>query len=267
MASSGCRVERDGPVGRVILDRPETLNAFDERMIEALHAAADELAPDDTVRVVVITAEGRCFCAGADIDYMRRTGGFSEAENVADAQRLSAMFHAFDAIGKPLVCRVHGATFGGGCGLVAVSDLVIAGPRASFCLSEVRLGILPAVIGPYVARRVGVARARGLFSTALRVRSRDAVHLGLADILCDSDDDLDARVADVIESALACGPRAAQLARHLPDDVWGRPPAEVAGRMAALSAEARASAEGREGLGAFLAKRPAAWVPTKAPTA
>ena len=224
-------------------------------MIAALHSAAKELGADDGVRVVILASSGKCFCAGADIEYMRRTGGYSFDENVADATRMARMFRAFDTLGKPLLARVQGPTFGGGVGLAAVADLVFVGPKASFSLSEVKLGILPAVIGPYVTRRLGIARARGLCATALRVRAQDAVHMGLADILCASDDEMDERINQAVSSVLSCGPEACARARAIPDEVFGQDPGDVLEDMARLSATARASEEGREGLGAFLEKR------------
>jgi methylglutaconyl-CoA hydratase len=265
MASSGCendtvQVQRQGPVGYVHLARPERYNAFNEEMIEALYEAACALSEDDSVRAVVLSSGGKCFCAGADIEYMRRTGGYSFDENVEDATRMAKMFRAFDTIGKPLLARIQGPTFGGGVGLAAVADLVFAGPKASFSLSEVKLGILPAVIGPYITRRLGISRARGLCATALRVRAQDAVHMGLADILCSTDEEMDARIDEALTSILSCGPSASARARKIPDEVFGRDPGEVLDEMARLSATARASDEGREGLGAFLEKRTAAYL-------
>ena len=144
-------------------------------------------------------------------------------------------------------------------GLAAVADFVFVGPEASFALSEVKLGILPAVIGPYVVRRVGIARARGLFGTAWRVNAQDAVSIGLADFYCASDEELDKRIMSALKATLSCGPEAVSRARKIPEEVWGRDPREVVDAMAALSADARASGEGKEGLSAFLEKRRASF--------
>ena len=261
MASSECEsaptvlIQRRGPVGYVRLNRPEVYHAFNEEMIAALTAAAEELDADTSIRAVVITSDGKCFCAGADIDYMRRTGSYTREENIADAMKLSAMYRAFDTMSKPVLCRVQGPTFGGGVGLAAVADLVFVGPKAFFSLSEVRLGIVPAVIGPYVARRVGIATGRGLFATAMRVLGRDSVHTGLADILCKTEEELDDRIDKALKSALSCGPEAMAIARQIPDQVFGRDTGEVMLEMATLSADRRASSEGQEGLKAFLEKR------------
>ncbi len=266
MASSECdgpvKVESKGAVGWVVLDRPDAYNAFDDVMIAELTRAAEQFKADEAIRVVVVSSTGKCFCAGADINYMRTSGGYSREQNIDDAMKLSQMFRAFDTLGKPVLVRVQGPTFGGGVGLAAVGDLVFAGPRASFSLSEVKLGILPAVIGPYITRRLGVARAKGLCSTAYRIRAQDAVHMGLVDILCESDEDMDERINKALTSVLSCGPGAVQRALRIPDEVHGKDPGEVMEDMAALSADARASDEGREGLGAFLEKRAAHYVQT-----
>ncbi|MBR56553.1 MAG: hypothetical protein CMH54_00685 [Myxococcales bacterium] len=266
MASSVCdgpvKIESKGAVGWVVLDRPEAYNAFDDVMIAELTRAAETFKADPAIRVVVVSSTGKCFCAGADINYMRTTGGYTREQNVEDAMKLSQMYRAFDTMGKPVLVRVQGPTFGGGVGLAAVGDLVFAGPKASFSLSEVKLGILPAVIGPYVTRRLGVARAKGLCATAYRIRAQDAVHMGLVDILCGSDEDMDERIQKALISVLSCGPEAVQRAWSIPDDVHGRDPGDVMEEMAALSADARASDEGREGLGAFLEKRTATYVQT-----
>ena len=268
MASSGCdeteqtettvpvvRIVKDGPVGRIILNRANVYNAFDEYMIRSITAAAEVLDGDADIRAIVLSGNGRCFCAGADIDYMRRTGDFDWESNLEDARRLAAMYRALDGLSKPLLARVHGPTFGGGVGLVATADFVFAGPRATFSLSEVKLGLVPAVIGPYVQRRVGVARARGLFATGARIRGFDAVHLGLVDILCESDEEMDARIHEVLETTVACGPRAVARSRALASEIAGKHPAELVEAMAELSARTRATAEAQDGLSAFLEKR------------
>jgi len=265
MGSSECEPQpvltlRSGAVGRIHLNRPERYNAFNEDMIDGVRDAALSLNADPEIRAIVLSSEGKFFCAGADIGYMRKAAGYSREENIADAHRLSSMYEALEKSSKPLIARVQGPTFGGGVGLAAVSDFVFVGPDASFALSEVKLGIQPAVIGPYVVRRVGVPRARGLFGTAWRVSARDAVGIGLADFFCTDLDELDQKINSALKSALSCGPSAVQRSREIPDEVWGAPPSEMVAPMAALSADARASEEGREGLSAFLEKRSAAFV-------
>ena len=249
------RIMRDGPVGRIVLNRPQVHNAFDEQTIHSVTAAAEVLEADKDIRAVVLEGRGKCFCAGADIDYMRRTGEFDWDASLADAGRLSGMFKALEALTKPLLARVHGPAFGGGVGLAASADLVFVGPKATFALSEVKLGLVPAVIGPYVQRRIGATRARGLFSTGVRINAREAVHMGLADMLCDSDDEMDQRIEATLNSAVACGPRAVARSRALPEEIAGKDPKDIADAMAEVIAGTRAGSEAKEGLGAFLEKR------------
>jgi len=242
-------------VGRIHLARTERYNAFDEAMIDAVRDSALDLEADDEIRAIVISSEGKFFCAGADIGYMRRAAGYTREENIEDAHRLSSMYEALESVSKPLLARIQGPAFGGGVGLAAVADFVFVGPDASFALSEVKLGILPAVIGPYVVRRVGIARARGLFGTAWRINAQDSVALGLADFYCADNDEMDRRIKSSLKSILSCGPSAVARSRRIPEEVWGKSPEEVVDAMAALSADARASEEGQEGLSAFLEKR------------
>ncbi len=249
------RIMRDGPVGRIVLNRPQRHNAFDEHTIHSVTAAAEVLEGDKDIRAVVLEGRGRCFCAGADVDYMRRTGEFDWEANLEDAGRLAGMFKALEALSKPLLARVHGPAFGGGVGLAAAADLVFVGPAATFALSEVKLGLVPAVIGPYVQRRIGATRARGLFATGVRLTAREAVHMGLADMLCESDDEMDQRIEATLNSAVACGPKAVARSRALPDEIARRDPKDLVDKMAELSARTRATAEAKEGLSAFLEKR------------
>jgi methylglutaconyl-CoA hydratase len=260
MASSECdeppvRTLKSRGVGHIHLARPERYNALNEVMLDAVSEAAQAFDTDKEIRAVLLSSEGGFFCAGADIAYMRRAAGYTRQENIADAHRLSAMYETLDSLSKPLFARVQGPAFGGGVGLAAVADFVFVGPDATFSLSEVKLGILPAVIAPYVVRRVGIARARGLFGTGWRIHARDAVALGLADFYCADEEELDTRIHSLLKSTLSCGPLAVARSRRIPNEVWRSAPGEVVDAMAELSADARASEEGREGLSAFLEKR------------
>jgi methylglutaconyl-CoA hydratase len=242
-------------VARVTLDRPERHNAFDEALIAALTAAFRGL-PD--VRAVILTGNGKSFCAGADLDWMKRASTWSEAENAADAMRLSDMLAAIDACPAPVIAVAHGSVFGGGVGLVACADLVVATPDAKFRLSEVRLGLTPATISPFVVAAIGARQARRYAITAEIFGAEDARRIGLVHEVTDAPDE---QVAHWLNALLECAPGAVADAKRLVADVSGRPidddlRAETARRIAAR----RASAEGREGVAAFLDKRPPNWM-------
>jgi methylglutaconyl-CoA hydratase len=242
-------------VARVTLDRPERHNAFDEALIAALTAAFRSL-PD--VRAVILTGNGKSFCAGADLDWMKRAATWTETENAADAMRLSDMLAAIDACPAPVIAVAHGSVFGGGVGLVACADLVVATPDAKFRLSEVRLGLTPATISPFVVAAIGARQARRYAITAEIFGAEDARRIGLVHEVTDAPDE---QVAHWLNALLECAPGAVADAKRLVADVSGRPidddlRAETARRIAAR----RASAEGREGVAAFLDKRPPNWM-------
>lgn len=250
---------REGPVARLRLNRPELHNAFDAMLIAALTGALEAAAGDDEVRVVVIEGEGASFSAGADLNWMRGMAAAGEAENREDALALARLMRTLNELPKPTVARVHGAAFGGGVGLVACCDIAIAAPAAKFGLTESKLGLLPAVISPYVIEAIGARQARRWFATAEIFDAATALRIGLLHELVD-EDQLDAAVARQVELLLKAGPRAAAQAKQLVRRVaYERDGARLDADNAALIAALRVSAEGQEGLGAFLDKRKPNW--------
>ena len=253
------KLERDGAVARLRLNRPEVRNAFDDTVVAELTAAAAELSEDRSVRATVISGEGKLFCAGADINWMQRMVSYTLEENRADSGKLSAMLRALDSIPHPTICRVHRAALGGGVGLLAVCDYVVASDDTVFSLSEVKLGILPAVISPFVLRRLSHGVGRALFLTGERFDAARAYNVGLIDRICPMEK-LDETVDDLLQELLSGGSMAHAKIKELIPQVYGRPPAEVAELTAHTNAAARAGAEGQEGLKAFLEKRKPSWI-------
>jgi methylglutaconyl-CoA hydratase len=252
-------VVRNRPVVRIALSRPDVHNAFDDTLIAELARAIAMLETDDAVRVVVLEGRGRSFCAGADLNWMKRMAGYSDAENLADANALAAMLSALNGTSKPTIARVHGAAYGGGVGLIACCDIAIGTPDASFALSEARLGLIPATISPYVIESIGARAARRYFLTAERFGADEAKRLGLLHEMVPAAE-LDAFIDRTIASLLAAGPRAQAECKSLIAAVAHRPVgAEVIADTARRIARLRATTEGREGVAAFLGKRPAAW--------
>jgi methylglutaconyl-CoA hydratase len=258
VAHVSLRIERHDAVVTVTLERPDVLNALDGPLIAALTAAFEDAASDPTVRVVVLTGEGRAFCAGADIAWMRRMGESSLEANVEDARRLAALMQAIDRCPKPTIARINGAAFGGALGLVACCDVAIAVPSAVFAASEVRLGVIPAVIAPYLIRAMGARSVRRLVATAERISAAEALRLGL---LHEIGEDIDVAVRRAADSCLAGGPAAIAAAKTLVADLSGSVSDEVAAEAAGRIAAIRATDEAREGLAAFLERRKPEWVP------
>jgi methylglutaconyl-CoA hydratase len=244
---SALRIEQDGPVRRVVLARPERRNAFDAALIAEL---AEAFADVGDARAVVLSGDGPSFCAGADVEWQRSSIDLSYDENVEDAMRLYRMLAAVDGCPAPVVARVQGHALGGGSGLVGCADIVVAARDAVFGFSEVRLGIAPAVISPFVVRRIGPGAARRLFLTGERFDAATALRIGLVHEIAD---DLDAAVESILADLLAGGPEAVRAAKRL---VLERPGGEETARIAAAR---RTSPEGQDGLRAFLEKRPPAW--------
>ncbi|HET7758628.1 MAG TPA: enoyl-CoA hydratase-related protein [Gaiellaceae bacterium] len=244
------RIELDGRLLRVTLARPERRNAFDGALIAELTDAFSDVGDD--VRAVVLAGDGSSFCAGADVEWQRASIDLSHDENVEDALRLHAMMAAVDACPAPLVARVQGYALGGGSGLVACADVVVAAPDATFGFSEVRLGIIPAVISQFVFARIGGGAARSLFVTGERFDAETALRIGLVDEVAD---DLDAAVDRQLAAILKSGPEATRAAKRLTRER----PAD-ASELARIAAGLRAGDEGQEGLRAFLDKRPARWI-------
>ena len=261
MSDAPVLVTRDGPVARVTLNRPQLHNAFDEALIAALANAFQALYEDDTVRAVVLAGAGKSFSAGADLNWMQRAAGYDEERNRADARALELMLRTIDDCPKPVVAMVQGAAIGGGVGLVAACDIAVAGEAAQFATSEVRLGIVPAVIAPFVVRAIGAREARRWFLTAERFGAAEARRIGLVHEVVPADQ-LEARVAAMVGELLKGGPEALASAKQLVRLVEMMPQGGSirAEATVGIIAERRASAEGREGIGAFLEKRKPAWI-------
>jgi methylglutaconyl-CoA hydratase len=253
--------ERRGTVQRLTLNRPDVRNAFNEHVIAELTAwaaATREAAARGDVRVAVIAGAGKMFCAGADVAWMSKTVTYTEEENLRDAAAMSRMFAALDELPLPVIGRVHGAALGGGAGLAAVCDIVVAAEDAVFGFTETRLGILPAVISPFALAKIGRSAARELFLTGARFSAARAKEVGLAHATVPAAD-LDAAVDRYVDELLAAGPQAIAAAKALIPDVWPRTAADAAAITAAAIAKRRVSPEGQEGLRAFLEKRPPRW--------
>ena len=242
-------------VARITLNRPEVHNAFNDDLIAELTAALVRLEQDPAVRAVVLAAAGKSFSAGADLNWMKRMAGYSEEENRADARGLAGLMRSLNELAKPTVALVQGAAYGGGVGLVACCDIAIAATRASFCLSEVKLGLIPAVISPYVIAAIGERSARRYFVTAERFDAETALRLGLVQEVV-APEELEAAGRRVLEALLAGGPEAQAAAKRLVRDMAGRPIDDaLVEETAKRIAEVRAGDEAREGISAFLEKR------------
>jgi len=253
-------VVQDGRgVATVTLSRPAVHNAFDDALIARLTETFTALGRDASVRVVVLEAEGKSFSAGADINWMRRMAGYSREENLSDAKALAGMLEAIDRCPHPVVALVQGAAFGGGVGLVAACDIAIGSTNATFSLSEVKLGIIPAVISPYVLAAIGPRAARRYMLTGERFDAEEAHRIGLLhDVV--GREELTGAGALMVETLLTAGPGAQAAVKDLIRTVSFRDPATVMDETAGRIASIRASNEGQEGLSAFLEKRKPAWI-------
>jgi methylglutaconyl-CoA hydratase len=245
-------------IGLIALARPELRNALNAEVMRALSVTLDAMAGNADVRVVVITGRGKAFSAGADLAFMRKMAESGTAANRADALEMGRLFHRVATLPKPVIARVGGPAIGGGVGLLAACDVVIAADTAFFQFSEVRLGLIPAVISPFCIRRLGAATAKRLFLTAERISAADAQRHGLVDEVVAADG-LDVRVGEVCRQMLAGGPAALAAAKTLVDTVASLAPEDALEYTANRIADLRASAEAREGMQAFLEKRPAQW--------
>ena len=252
-------LDRQGAVARLRLNRPELHNAFDAGLIAGLTGALAELGRDPAIRAVVLEGAGPSFSAGADLNWMRGMAAAGEDENRDDALALARLMRTLDELPKPTIARVHGAAFGGGVGLVACCDIAIGVPEAKFGLTESRLGLLPAVISPYVVAAIGARQARRWFATAELFDAHEACRIGLLHAVVDAAE-LDAAVQRQVDLLLKAGPVAAASAKSLVRRVAaGGDGAALDAENAALIARLRVSPEGQEGLTAFLAKRKPAW--------
>ena len=258
MAYAFLQTRRDGPVEYLTLNRPDVRNAFNDHVVQELTQWADAITRDRAVRAVVLAGAGKAFCAGADLTWMARTASYTREENVRDASAMAQMYAALDHLPVPMVGRVHGGAFGGGAGLVAVCDVVVTEERALFGFTEVKLGILPATIAPYVMMKIGSSAARELFLTGTRFDAALAKEIGLVHAVVAADR-LDERVNQYIQELLSAAPEAIAAAKELIRQVWGRPAAETMGLTVDAIAARRTTPEGQEGMRAFLEKRKATW--------
>jgi methylglutaconyl-CoA hydratase len=252
------RVERDGRVARVWLDRPKVRNAFNALMIGELRQALSTLAGDEAVRVVVLSGRGTSFCAGADLAWMRDVARFSREENLRETLDLAECLHDLYSLPKPTVARVNGPAIGGGTGFLAACDIAVASTEARFGLSEVKIGVVPAAISPYVLRRIGEGRARRYFLTGERFDARRAEEIGLVNAAV-APAELDAKVEGIVSSLLSSGPEALAKAKELLTRVPGMSFEEAKRYTAEMIASLRTSAEAQEGMAAFLEKRKPKW--------
>jgi len=254
------KVTVDGYVARVTLDRPDVRNAFDEATIVELTAAFRALADDASIRVIILAANGPAFCAGADLNWMKRMAAYSDAENRADALGLATMLNTLYACNKPVIAQVQGDAYAGGMGLVAVADMAICAESAHFCLSEAKLGLMPATIAPYVIRAIGARASHRYFVTAERFDAAEALRIGLVHQVVAADA-LNAAVDAVAAAIVANSPNAVRECKQLVVDLAGKPIDEaLISDTADRIARIRASDEGREGVRSFLEKRKPSWL-------
>jgi methylglutaconyl-CoA hydratase len=252
-------VEKKGGVARVTLNRPEVRNAFDDALILQLTKVLREIEEDPAVRAVVLAGNGPAFCAGADLNWMKRMAGYGYEQNLADAQALADMLAALDRMPKPTIARVHGPAFAGGTGLVAACDIAVGTPEAKFCFSEAKLGLSPATISPHVLRAIGERAARRYFLTAEVFDAEEARRIGLLTLLVENTS-IDETVERLLTHLVAGGPEALKEIKLLVRAVAGRPVDDaLAADTARRIAEIRVSAEGREGIASFLEKRKPSW--------
>lgn len=250
-------ISRRGPVSWLTMSRPEKHNAFNPALIEELRAAFLQEGADPEVRAIVLAGEGVSFSAGADLEWMKGQGEASEEENVRSAIAMAELFRTIDRCPKPVVARVQGAALGGGAGLVCSVDIAVAGPKALFGFTEVRLGLLAAVISPFVARRLGYSQTRAKLVTGERFGAEEALRIGMVHRVSD---DLDAAVDEVVKELLQGSPQAQAASKQLLAEIWDLPYEEQLQPTAKAIAAARASSDGREGLAAFLEKRKPHWI-------
>jgi len=244
----------------VTLSRPDLHNAFNDEMMVELTAAFEEAGSDPAVRLVVLAGQGKSFCAGADVNWMKRMIDYSFEENVRDASVLAKMLRTIRECPKPVISRVHGAAYGGGVGLIAAGDMAVALSTATFCLSEVKLGIVPAVISPFVLEKIGPAHARRYALTAERFSAAEAKRIGLVNEVVDTPEELDAWIAEIAGHVTANGPAAIAACKQILSRVGGLDWKELQAYTTEQISRIRVSPEGQEGLKAFLEKRKPSWI-------
>ena len=254
------QISRDGAVARVFLNRPDVRNAFNDAVIAELTAAFAGFAVDASLRAVVLGGHGKAFCAGADLTWMRAMADYTWEQNRTDAQALADMLYAIWSCPVPVIGRVHGDCYAGGVGLAAVCDILVAAEGVNFCLSEAKLGLLPATIGPYVVKALGEQASRRYFTTAERFDAARAHALGFVHEVVAAEA-LDAKVDELVAALVANGPAAVRACKALVHDVAARPVDDaLRSDTARRIADIRASAEGKEGVQAFLNKRKPSWL-------
>jgi methylglutaconyl-CoA hydratase len=253
------KYEKDGRVGRVTFCRPEVHNAFNGMVITEMADVFRRIDEDPDIRVVVVTGEGKSFCAGADLNWMREVIQQSFDENLAESNALADLFYQIYTCKRPVVGKINGAAIGGGTGFVAVCDIAIAAASAKFSFSEVKIGVVPACIGPYVLKKMGEGKARELFITGERMEADRAFQVGLVNKVVE-DDRLDAEIEKLVHSIITSGPDAVAVAKKLVSEVPGMTPEQYKPFTAEMIAHLRISDEGQEGMAAFLEKRKPAWV-------
>lgn len=248
-----------GPLATVTLNRPDVRNAFNQEVIAEMTQAFVELGMHDEVRCVVLAANGTAFCAGADLNWMRSMADYTHAQNLEDAGRLATMLQAVYECPKPVIARIQGDVYAGGMGLVAACDMAVSVDTAGYCLSEVKLGLIPATISPYVIRAMGARAAHRYFLTAERFDAAEALRIGFVHEVVTADA-LDAKVAELVKALVNAGPEAVKLCKQLVQDVAGQPITPELVQMTVESiADVRVSPEGREGVQSFLQKRKPNW--------
>ena len=258
--SGTLKIEVAQMIGRVTLNRPDVRNAFNDEVIAELTHAFTELGARDDVRCIVLSAEGTAFCAGADLNWMRRMADFSREENLADAAKLAEMLRVIYECPKPTVARVQGDVYAGGMGLVACCDIAVSVDTAGFCLSEVKLGLIPATISPYVMRAMGERASHRYFLTAERFSAQEALRIGFVHEVVAADL-LDAKVDEIAQALVKNSPNAVKVCKKLVQEVGGQEISQPLIRKTVEGiADIRASAEGREGVSAFLGKRKPSWL-------
>src|SRR5690554_3894321 len=252
----------EGGVSEIVLNRPDKRNAFDDVIIQQLIKALEVTERDDQTRVVLLRSEGKHFSAGADLGWMRRMADNDHAENLNDSRELARLMSTLNHLSKPVIGLVQGAAYGGAVGLAACCDIVLATATASFCLSEVKLGLVPAVISPYVVRAIGERQARRYFISAEVFSAREAERFGLVHIVCNDIDAMNARCNEMLKQLAQNGPEAMKAAKDLVFAVSQKPiDSTVIDDIAHRIADIRVGEEGQEGLNAFLNKRRANWIP------
>jgi methylglutaconyl-CoA hydratase len=253
-------VDKKDGVARVTLNRPDVRNAFDDQLISALAKVIQDIEKDNTIRAMVLAGAGSAFCAGADLNWMKRMAGYGYEQNAADAQALADMLAALAQLPKPTIARVHGPAFAGGTGLVAACDIAVGTPDAKFCFSEAKLGLSPATISPHVIRAIGERAARRYFLTAEVFDAAEAARIGLLTLLVGKDA-LDMTIDQLLEHLLAGGPQAHARIKELISAVSGKTlDRALAADTAKRIADIRVSPEGKEGIASFLEKRKPSWL-------